>query len=215
MKRFFLSCLLVTALAAGGCSSESDKLPPGQAPAATTVFSTQSSETDFTISPATLAVLLPDASETQKETLGDGRLSLAEYEAAKLAEVACLREAGLTVPETIELDGLFRYRYTVYSENNQESDGAIGRCAREHAGVIDMVWAEVSVPLYQETIVESRRLMKECYDKSGLKVRDEPHRSTDPEIIASYHNCRSGVDALLRLGGVFWGVEGDGRPGYR
>lgn len=214
MKRRIFLPPLAAAIAAVACGGSAGPASNEPSPGATATVA-DSGGMDFSISAATLAALLPGASEAQRAVLEDGDLTLAEYEAAKLAEVACMRDAGLTVPATIELDGLYRYRYTIYSETRQDGDGAIGRCSREHANVIDMVWAEVSVPLYEEAIVESRRLMKECYDRSGLKVADEPHRSADPEVIAKYANCRANVDEALNMGGVSFGVEGDGRPGYR
>lgn len=165
------------------------------------------------IPPASLALLLPEASDFEKDLIEDARISVAEYEAAKLAEVACLRTAGVTVQEPVRLDGLYKYRLVLsYPAGRPELSNAARECNKEHSGVIDRLWAEVSVPLYQRTISESRRLMAECYRQNGLKVDERPQDSTDPAVQERYRACLTGMWAALDIEGVSFGVDGDGRP---
>ncbi len=149
----------------------------------------------------------------KKDLIEDAHISVAEYEAAKLAEVACLRTAGVTVQEPVRLDGLYKYRLVLsYPAGRPELSNAARECNKEHSGVIDRLWAEVSVPLYQRTISESRRLMAECYRQNGLKADERPQDSTDPAVQERYRACLTGMWAALDIEGVSFGVDGDGRP---
>ena len=161
----------------------------------------------------TLRTLLPQASEFQRELLSDGSLTLAEYESAKLAQIGCLRENGLEVVGDTELNGLMMIRFTVAATGPESvATSIISDCKREFANVVEMVWAEVSAPLIQEKIHESRRMMRECYDNNDLRVEDKPHDSDDTNVQARYRECVRGVQSALNMGGISYGVEGDGRP---
>jgi hypothetical protein len=156
---------------------------------------------------------LPQASEYQRALLSDDVLTLAEYETAKLAQLACLREAGLTVLEPVRLNGLLKYKFTVAAPVEQtEAPKLINNCKEEYADVVDVVWAEVSISFVQETIRESRRLMSECYRSKGLKVEERPWIAEGTATQQQHLECLLEVDAVLDLGGVSYGVDGDGRP---
>ncbi len=160
---------------------------------------------------STLATLLPQATDYQRAVLADGMLTLTEYEAAKLAQVQCLNEAGLNVLGG-KLNGLYLYRFTVAAPADSAGPPpAIGFCKKEYANVIEMVWAEVSVPMSRATIDESRQLMAECYKASSLKVDAHPEDSPDPEIQQRYRECLRKVQTALDIEGFSFGVDGDGR----
>ncbi|MGH2609385.1 MAG: hypothetical protein ACRDHF_09890 [Tepidiformaceae bacterium] len=161
---------------------------------------------------STLALVLPRASDYEKQLLADGELTLAEYEAAKLAQVQCLQEAGLRVINP-HMNGVYLYTFMVAFESpSGDLPAAVSSCNKQHAGVIDQVWAEVSIPLAQATIDTSRRMMAECYEESGLKVQDHPESSADPFVVAKHERCTDEVQAALNIEGISYGVDGDARP---
>lgn len=165
------------------------------------------------ISAGSMRDLVPRASEFQRSLFSDGALSLAEYESAKLGEIQCLKDAGLGIEGDTRPNGLFFIRFLIVSRGPSDpSRGAIAQCRKEFTEIVDMIWAEVSVPLVQDVIQESRRLMAECYKRNGLRLDEKPHDSLDPEVEARFRSCLAQVDTALNLGGVSYGVEGDGRP---
>jgi|GEM_PF-4591112 len=189
----------------GGADGTSDTTP--------SVANHPTSTAIATISAVTLKAWESEASEFQMRLLEDRVLTLEEYEQAKLAQVACLTDAGLTVQQPVRLNGLLRYKLTVAAPAERtDATNIIARCKREYANVIDVVWAEVSISLTQGVIEESRRMMAECYDANGLRVRDKPYDSPDPGERQKHLDCEMAVQSALDLGGVSYGVEGDGRP---
>ena len=203
--------VLAWCVVAFGCSADTERRA-GQIPDAQTVVPADAIR-PLPIRPGTLETLLPQASEFQRNLLSDGSLTLTEYESAKLAQIACLRENGLEIVGDIGLNGLKMIRFTVASSGPQSvATSVISDCKREFAHVIEMIWAEVSAPLIQEVISESRRMMRECYDENSLRVEDRPHDSDDPNVQAKYSQCAREMQSVLNMGGIFYGVEGDGRP---
>lgn len=207
---WIISLLAFSALFAAGCISNSASQ---RDPENSTGDTAPNGAPQGAISASSMRDLLPQASEFQKRLLDDGQLTLAEYESAKLAQVRCLTDAGLRVDGDLTPNGLYVIRFSVVSEGPLRPTGSrISDCKKEYAHIIDMVWAEVSVPLVQEVIAESRRMMAACYAESGLRVEDKPHDSMDPDIQSRYRRCNDRVQTALNLGGVSYGVEGDGRP---
>ena len=154
----------------------------------------------------------PLASEAERPLLEDGYLTLAEYEGAKLAELACLRERGLTVPDRLVLDGLYRFTYPVSASGAAiaTARSAIAECNKAYAMVLDMAWAEITAPLAQETVAKSRAWMATCLASVGLRVEDAPWRSTEPATVELYVGCIRQMQAVFKLGDLAFGVEGDG-----
>jgi hypothetical protein len=196
-----------------GCSNGGGSEPSLQTGRPSLSSSAVSSASAGKISAGSMRNLVPSASEFQRSLFSDGVLSLAEYESAKLGEIQCLKEAGLGIEGDTRPNGIFLIRFLIVSQGPSDpSRSAIAQCRKEYAEVVDMIWAEVSVPLVQDVIKESRRLMAECYDRNGLRVDEKPHDSLDPEIESRFRSCLAQVDTALNLGGVSYGVEGDGRP---
>ena len=211
--RTLLIGIALAALVSAACGGGNPEPPgvPGEATVADAAPKGVVAPKD--IPPSTLSSLLPQASDFQRDILADGRLTLAEYESAQLAQVGCLRDAGFTIVGEAKLNGLFLYRYTVAASTDPSVHSkSLGDCKREYTNVIDMVWAEVSQPMVQGVIRESRTLMAECYRDSGLSIDDRPYDSPDPEISEKYRQCVSKMQTALDISGVTFGVDGDGRP---
>lgn len=211
LKWGVLLALLITGTLAVACGSDGDG-SGGPNPIAPGASGTLGAAGPKPIPASSLAALLPSASEYETAVLADGMLTLAEYEAAKLAQVQCLREAGLTVVNP-HLNGIYVYRFMVAVESGfGVPPSAVGACKQQFAGVIDMVWAEVSAPMAQAIVEESRRMMAECYAQSGLSVDDRPHDSADPEVLVKHRHCEQLMQTALDIEGISFGVDGDGRP---
>lgn len=208
MRWFLIALVLVVGAALLSCGGRSNATERTDAPA-----SSPTSKEVGVFSQAAKNVWLPEASAYQHALLDDGKLTLTEYEMAKLAQVACLRQAGLTVLEPIRLNGLLKFKLTVTAPAEQvDARDLIHNCKEEYADVVDVIWSEVSLPLVQDAIRESRKLMSECYRDHGLKVEERPFDSSDPAVRQRHDDCVQQVDAQLDLGGVSYGVDGDGRP---
>lgn len=159
------------------------------------------------------STIVTNAPPTQNRLLQDGYISLAEYEQAKLSEMQCLRDAGLEVVGNTTLDGLYRYRFDVQAPPDLAggTPGIMQACSDQYSSVIDRIWAEVSVPLLNGVIDESRRLMAECYARNGLDPKTIYNRSSSPDTLATHQECLRQMWVALRIDGVSYGVDGDGR----
>lgn len=206
--------LLLSAVAAVGCR---DAAEPGPAPdnsggIGASVTQHGGATQPKPIPASTLAIWLPNASDFERTLLVDGQLTLSEYEGAKLAEVQCLRESGLEVLDP-HMNGIYLYRFVVkYESATGKQPDAIGDCKKQYTSVLEAIWAEVSAPLAEKVIAESRRMMADCYKREHLKIEDHPEDSFDPEVFDKYTRCKEQMWSALDIEGISYGVEGDGRP---
>lgn len=208
------AALLLSAVIGAGCGDSTESRPSQDSSGSDRPSVTQQSGAvqPKPIPASTLAVWLPNASDFEKALLADGLLTLTEYEGAKLAEVQCLRESGLEVLDP-HMNGIYLYRFTIkYESATGKQPDAIGDCKKQYTSVLEPIWAEVSVPLAQQTIDESRRMMADCYKREHLKIEDHPEDSFDPEVFDKSTRCKEQMWSALHVEGISYGVEGDGRP---
>lgn len=159
---------------------------------------------------ATLADLAAGASEYQLRLLEDGKLTLQEYERAKLDEIACLRAQGVVVDDDVRLNGLYIYHYTYSSGASlSKAEEPIRNCAVEFADVIGLAWSIVIEPVTQDVALRSRAWALECLRQEGVALEDVTWQSSDPGIQSAYRRCVQETQATFDLGILFFGVTGD------
>jgi len=116
-----------------------------------------------------LEVGLRDGSDFQREILGDGVVSPAEYERAFDAAVSCMRDEGLEVvgPFSVMFD-----RYLMYTvRDTGDSDSISNRCDDEHLAFVRSVWSVQNTPTGQEA-ERVRTDYRDCARSKGMDLRD-------------------------------------------
>ncbi|GAB4338728.1 MAG: hypothetical protein Kow0010_27060 [Dehalococcoidia bacterium] len=163
------------------------------------------------LDPATLDLLLEEASEYQKALLADGDLTLEEYERAMLDNIACLRQRGFVVSgDQARLNGVFLYlpTYTYPNGSRGEGESAKRECDQEFSDVVAKAWSIVVQPVMEDIAQRSRVFMRDCLERQGVSLEQRPWSSTDAEVGAVYRACVMQTQAAFDLGYLFFGVDG-------
>ena len=185
----------------GGESEPSDTPPPTPAAA-------KASQPD-PIEPGLLTTLLADTSDFQRDLLEDGMLTLDEYERAKLEQARCLMDQGLEIdPDRLQLDGLLRYTYfiTASAEIAPEAPAIMRDCQATYSIEVDRAWAEVSLPLLDNVIAESKAMVYGCLVDSGFDPGDSNVDPESPEFLAAEEDCATTMRETLDMI-AYWGFE--------
>jgi hypothetical protein len=125
---------------------------------------------------------LSGISESQQAVLEDGVVTPAEYEAAGLGFIACLRESGITVVDVeFGRNGMsFVTRDPLRSEQ-REFDRSFEACRLEHFSAIELAWAEQNAPTEAEQVA-FYRAVADCLLNEGITA--DP---TDPSSLSAAH----------------------------
>lgn len=197
----------MAALAAAACGGGSNG-EPGDASPPSAQAPRQASEPD-PIEPGLLASLLAEASDFQKDLLEDGILTLDEYERAKLEEARCLMDQGLEIDsDRLQLDGLLRYTYwiTAPAEIAPEAPAIMSECQATYSSEVDRAWAEVSLPLLDDVIAESKAMVYGCLVDSGFDPGDSGVDPRSAEFLAAEEVCATAMRETLDMV-AYWGYE--------
>jgi hypothetical protein len=113
----------------------------------------------------------------QQSAFEDGAISLAEYEAAVRAHVACLEAKGFTVDEAPMLDERQRYSYQV-SFGGDANEGERVRqmsqeCYLRHLSEIDKVWSAANAP-ERASLEAAQFALSSCLRDNGIDAPENP-----------------------------------------
>ncbi|MBI5949282.1 MAG: hypothetical protein HY875_14185 [Chloroflexi bacterium] len=135
------------------------------------------------IDAATRENILKNASDFQQAIFRDGVVTHEEYERATLAEIACLREAGLQFHEGPSTDALGRYYWALFYPAGSDVDrgrAEAQRCKNEYTDRIGMVWSNYRAPNYDEVMQSARDDLAACLREAGF---DAPEHPREGELI--------------------------------
>lgn len=151
------------------------------------------------------------ASAYQEALLKDGSISFANYTAAANSWVACVRAAGISVPD-IRPNGLGRYNDIAVRVTNPvggDARAAISSCSTEYTTKVDFIWASVTAALTKEVFTASRPATAACFAAAGYGPMNRPWESPEPAVREAFGKCAQEVGAELDISESF-GMDGDG-----
>ena len=192
------SMLIVVALLSGGCAGGGGATPGGK------------------LSPGDLQALIAahggNLSPFQAAILDDGRITFAEYEAAVLENIRCLREAGLSVIGGLDADGkplddapFFQKPYNTYYVLVGVPEGRTGAartdCAEQYLSVVAQAWVMVAPP-DRKAIEEIWEFTAMCMRSGGLDIPpDATHSQIDAigQGTGVYGMCRAQAEERFQF----------------
>lgn len=136
-------------------------------------------------------------------------LTLDEYERAKLAQIQCLLDVGFAIdPPQPEMNGMLLYQFMVMVPPSLASSGqaTITECSQRYADAVGRVWSEVSWPLIQDVIAESKAMVYGCLVDSGFNPGDSGVDPRSAEFLAAEEECATAMRETLDMV-AYWGYE--------
>jgi hypothetical protein len=153
-----------------------DASPAGQASPAATYDYIDLSEGTVSPSPSQLALL------------DDGSVTFDEYEAAVLATVQCLKDAGIQVVDEPRLDlsgtrYVYRYFAGFSDAEFEEVRLSYQECYTLHQAVVDVEWAKLTAPP-QGRLQEALTSLASCLADAGFEVPTQISDSDFANLLA-------------------------------
>jgi hypothetical protein len=141
---------------------------------------------------------LESASEFEREIIGDGKVTAAEYERAVFATLSCLDDHGLPHSEAIFNDEASRWDYQIgpwTEEEDAENYALFLDCWENHEQGVESVWVNQNAPS-EANLQQIREAILMCLREHGLQADDYPTfvesqgRLTLPELEIAFA-CKS------------------------
>jgi hypothetical protein len=205
MKRYAPLLLVVLTLGAS-CGSGSEPEPATRSPV---VYPQQAGAGpgDYHITEGRLKPFMDDPAidPFEKDLIGDGTLTFAEYERAVFAVVECWKEAGAILAEEPRVNA--RGQYLIYagapSALAAEMKPKIDACSAKYMGAITFLWTEHTAPSELEW-QNAMKLMAACLTDKGFKdVPPQPevqvglfrtYAYIDGVFSVEYEECRAQIE---------------------
>ena len=158
-----------------------------------------------------LSDALHRASTSEQSMLQDGFLSRAEYEAAHLAMIECLRVDGLDVDGPIELNGVYQYNFRIVYPGDPGPGRAVwDECRKQYTAVLEEVWGFLTGPLAADVVSSSRAFAADCLKEKGFSPATASFSSSVPAEREAFSQCVTLTQKRFNLGTMYFGVQGDG-----
>jgi hypothetical protein len=142
-------------------------------------------------------LLLADVSEFERSILEDGFVTPAEHEAAVLAVLACLDEAGIAHSEPTP--GLvpwgvpnFTYTWSYAPSDEQSASGSYDECYRTYEDDVVLAWKRQEEPSGAELDAAKERVVS-CARERGIEVEDFDELLAtlrDAEVFEVFRDCQ-------------------------
>lgn len=135
----------------------------------------------------------------QWDLIADGLLDRADYEAAALGYIQCIRTAGLAFRDDPQPNAVGIYTFVVIVPTGSDS-AALGRCDDEHLSTISRLWARFAgqSAAAEVTLQEARTALGACMVEAGAEMPEHPSPVDYLRFVDSTH-----PDFTLELRDVF------------
>jgi hypothetical protein len=148
----------------------------------------------FRADSGSVAQLAAHTDAAQAAALGDGFVSIQEYESAVTATIACMRKAGIPVSDPQWMGHQLRFTYGGYASRTEiEAAGEVyADCHTMNQAAIDRVWARQQTGARPDTeaIADYYELMRECTGAAEATFRAvvaAAQASGDPSLLERCH----------------------------